>query len=180
MPGRKGHGRTIEERKEWRRLDRLAHPARYKAYEQQYMARYREKNGPREDKTWFLYGISYSTKQAMIDLQEGHCMICDVEMTLPHIDHDHETGYVRGILCPRCNLGLGYFVDSPDLLLNAARYLLLWDDLQSRHTSSLILNSRAGWRSWLSGRRVTQSLLMTIREWTGRRWTTISVPEPGT
>lgn len=40
-----------------------------------------------------------------------------------HIDHDHKSGVVRGVLCNRCNLGLGYFQDDPQCLINAAVYL---------------------------------------------------------
>lgn len=39
------------------------------------------------------------------------------------IDHDHNTGAVRGILCQQCNLGLGYFKDSPAILKSAIEYL---------------------------------------------------------
>lgn len=57
--------------------------------------------------------------------QEFRCGICK---TLPPssrrlaIDHDHRTGIVRGLLCTKCNIGLGYF-ETPELLNNAIAYL---------------------------------------------------------
>jgi hypothetical protein len=60
-----------------------------------------------------------------------HCEICGASETVTRsgrvrrltIDHNHETGEIRGILCSRCNTGLGMFRDSPDLLRAATAYL---------------------------------------------------------
>jgi len=40
-----------------------------------------------------------------------------------HVDHDHKTGKIRGLLCKRCNVGMGYFKDDPSILKKAVRYL---------------------------------------------------------
>jgi hypothetical protein len=54
----------------------------------------------------------------------GHkCWICGREQVSLFLDHDHLTGYVRGLLCPSCNRGIGMFVDDPALLQNAVVYL---------------------------------------------------------
>lgn len=55
------------------------------------------------------------------------CAICGVDKPGGrggwHLDHDHETGALRGALCWRCNSGLGKMKDSPDVLAKALRYL---------------------------------------------------------
>lgn len=57
----------------------------------------------------------------------GKCWICQQPETVPGrslaIDHDHQTGAVRGFLCYRCNTVLGRMQDSPDLFRRAADYL---------------------------------------------------------
>jgi hypothetical protein len=51
------------------------------------------------------------------------CVICGCRETL-RIDHSHQVGRVRGLLCDPCNKGLGFFRDDPTLLLRAADYVL--------------------------------------------------------
>lgn len=65
---------------------------------------------------------------ALREKQDGKCAICGKPEALAakgtfHIDHDHETGFVRGLLCSACNLGIGHFRDDPILMLKAIRYL---------------------------------------------------------
>lgn len=68
------------------------------------------------------YGL---TPEAAADLkarQNGRCIIC-LRAPAVHVDHDHVTGEVRGVLCFRCNAGLGQLGDSPHTLRRAADYL---------------------------------------------------------
>lgn len=74
------------------------------------------------------YGMTPAEADALLADQDGACAICGEPIVRFHIDHDHETGKVRGALCARCNLGLGYFRDSRQILANAIAYL---SDFQS-------------------------------------------------
>ena len=58
----------------------------------------------------------------MLAAQGGLCAICR-EAPAEHVDHDHETGQVRGLLCFNCNGALGQFRDRTDLMLRAVAYL---------------------------------------------------------
>lgn len=80
------------------------------------------------------YGITLDQYWEMHADQNGGCAICGSETSnnsratkfLPlFIDHCHDTGEVRGLLCSKCNHGLGLFNDSTDLLDQAIQYLLL-------------------------------------------------------
>lgn len=91
-------------------------------------------------------------KKALAD-QGGVCAICRQPETAPvglgkhsriknlSIDHDHQTKVFRGLLCTRCNQGLGYFRDDPDLLVAAIRYL---SSARSKHE----INSLEQSASW--------------------------------
>lgn len=54
------------------------------------------------------YGITTATEQEMLLAQGGVCAICTTPLARHHIDHDHKSGAVRGLLCARCNLGVGH------------------------------------------------------------------------
>lgn len=74
------------------------------------------------------YGITPEIFAEMLEAQSGVCAICggtDLEQSRKHlsVDHDHITGAVRGLLCDRCNRGIGLFRDDPDALESAAAYL---------------------------------------------------------
>ncbi len=71
-----------------------------------------------------LFGVTPEVFEAMSTGQEGKCGICK---TVPsetfHVDHCHQTGRVRALLCRRCNLLIGSVDDSPQLLQTAIAYL---------------------------------------------------------
>ncbi len=72
------------------------------------------------------FGLTVEEYDAMLEEQGGGCVLCGhpgyAEIAL-HVDHDHATGRVRGLLCVCCNNGLGQFRENPELLRAAARYV---------------------------------------------------------
>ena len=81
--------------------------------------------------------ITADLYREILAIQGNHCPLCgdypDVKARAFAIDHDHGTERLRGILCARCNGGLGMFRDNPTMLRRAADYLEFWRD---------------GWRMW--------------------------------
>jgi len=73
------------------------------------------------------YGITYEERQKILESQNNSCAICSKkEMTNTKklaIDHSHVTSKVRGLLCHQCNLGIGNFSDSIEILKSAIQYL---------------------------------------------------------
>lgn len=75
------------------------------------------------------YGLTEGDYESMLAEQGGGCAVCrattvrQTGIKFFHVDHCHETGEVRGLLCGPCNKGLGAFSDDPALLLRAAEYL---------------------------------------------------------
>lgn len=89
----------------------------------------------RSKRVQYLYGISAKKYQELLTAQDG-CAICRCaepggRWNTWHVDHDHAhcpgkracESCVRGLLCNRCNLALGYFRDDPQLFAAALRYL---------------------------------------------------------
>jgi Recombination endonuclease VII len=68
------------------------------------------------------YGISELEVRQMLDRQMGVCAIC-LAAPAGHVDHDHTSSEVRGMLCFNCNGGLGQFKDDPERLQRAIDYL---------------------------------------------------------
>lgn len=68
------------------------------------------------------YGLTSADVDAMVEAQGGVCALCR-ERKPEHVDHDHVTGVVRGVLCFCCNQGLGNFRDRADVMRHAISYL---------------------------------------------------------
>ena len=78
--------------------------------------------GPRNYHLRRRYGIALEHYEQMLAEQNGMCAIC-LEAPAQHVDHDHRTNQVRGLLCFNCNGALGQFRDRTDLMLRAVAYL---------------------------------------------------------
>lgn len=90
-------------------------------------------------RTMRRYGLTEESYQALFAAQGGHCGICDSAewgVKGPQIDHCHETGEVRWLLCALCNSGLGMFRHDPTLLRQAA------DRLEEQRARSTLLRSK--------------------------------------
>ncbi len=68
------------------------------------------------------YGITEAERDEMIASQRGLCVIC-LKAPAVQVDHCHETGKVRGVLCFNCNSAIGKLGDDPDALRRAIAYL---------------------------------------------------------
>lgn len=76
------------------------------------------------------YGLSFDDVKNMFVEQGGKCAICGFKFEQRkdfQIDHNHENGEVRQLLCSSCNKGLGCFKDDPQAILNALDYILKWN-----------------------------------------------------
>jgi hypothetical protein len=69
------------------------------------------------------YDLTPEDIEELFVAQDGACAICGEALQEYHIDHSHECGGVRGLLCRSCNVGLGFFQDSVERLTAAIRYL---------------------------------------------------------
>lgn len=98
-----------------------------KAARKKYLASVKGKLAARKSGIKYRYGISLMQYEQLLSQQHGKCAICYCDEPSGagqwHIDHCHETGKIRGLLCHHCNISLGGFKDSVDLLQNAINYL---------------------------------------------------------
>lgn len=88
------------------------------------------------------YGITLEDYNKLFSDQKGCCVICNIhqtELKRPlDVDHNHKTGKVRGLLCAKCNTGIGLFNDNVELLNKVIEYLE--NDKNSIKVDSVNLN----------------------------------------
>lgn len=136
----------VEYRKQWNKIHKesnnlksrmydLAHPEEKRIRNKNYYEKNKEKSLAysriySRNKT---YGITEEIYNTILNKQGGGCAICGLKETAVgkitkrvkplSVDHDHNTGKIRGLLCEKCNHGLGWFMDNKELLINAVNYL---------------------------------------------------------
>lgn len=121
-------------KKEWREANPEHVSDYFKAYKKEWRAgrREEERNQSRKYRLKREYGLTVEQYDDMLQRQGGACAICksdDLQVIKTgrvralSVDHCHETGDVRGLLCSNCNVGLGYLRDSVDIIDGAIGYL---------------------------------------------------------
>lgn len=111
--------RTKEQAKKYASDWRLRNPGRVKAMDRATSLR-------------SLYGITVQQYDEMLRSQQGVCAICKGSCASGRnlaVDHDHNTGKIRGLLCGNCNQGIGRFSDDQEIMQAAINYI-------NRHAAS--------------------------------------------
>lgn len=114
-------------KRRWAEANRDYHARKTREYGERHVDRVRANKRRVHLKNY--YGITPEQYDALLLEQDARCSICGTNnpgRKDKHwsIDHDHETGKVRALLCHSCNVGLGHFEDNPDLLKKALDYLI--------------------------------------------------------
>jgi len=84
--------------------------------------RYRSRRRKKENALKRIYGITLEDWNLWFEKQKGRCAICGVEAELC-VDHCHVTSRVRGLLCHKCNKGIGLLGDNENGVKQALKYL---------------------------------------------------------
>ena len=95
-----------------------------RAYHEEYRRTHRVLTNLRSQTS--KHGVTAEWMRNQLVGQAGRCGVCGLVMSPgrdTHVDHDHATGRVRGLLCARCNKVLGFAGDSARVLLAAAKYV---------------------------------------------------------
>ena len=130
---------TRARRKAWyaenrnREIDRvrvwqLENPEKVHATMERFVGAGKRKLSNRKSHLKRKYGLTLEEFDELLASQGGGCAICG-RPDADNVDHDHDTGRVRGILCFKCNVAVGQMDDDGDRLIAAAAYLARYDEL---------------------------------------------------
>lgn len=111
--------RAIARTLRWQRDNRERYNAKQRAYRRKNAGKDREYHLKKQ------FGLTQAEYERRLEEQGGGCAVCGNPpgKTSLHVDHDHDTGALRGLLCMRCNNALGLFREQPQLLENGMRYV---------------------------------------------------------
>lgn len=100
-------------------------PVKRREVKRKYWKKYSKKNTEKIRAKNFRdrYGIGIEEYEALKDQQDGKCSICETVGHVLYVDHCHDTKKIRGLLCQKCNTGIGMLQDSIEVLKKALRYL---------------------------------------------------------
>ena len=144
--------KSKEDRNAYRKKWQQEHKAEVKAERKEYYQNHKEEMArnhkeyrqlhPEVTRKHLLkkfYSITPEEYKLLEDKQEGKCAICGEKETSKHrisgkttklaVDHNHTTGKIRDLLCRSCNIGIGSFKDSWELMESASIYLKRWQTL---------------------------------------------------
>ena len=79
-----------------------------------------------------MYGLTPEQYKMILKRQKNKCTVCPTKLSKLsskeiHIDHNHKTGKVRGILCQKCNLALGLLLESVNIIKSLLNYIGQFD-----------------------------------------------------
>lgn len=114
-------GQCHECRTAYRKRKYAEDPERAKAYAREWKERNRDRI-PHYSRR-YRHGIEPEDFTRLLEAQNGRCAICAVQTDDLRVDHCHSRKMIRGLLCDRCNRGIGFFDDDPDVLRVAAEYV---------------------------------------------------------
>jgi hypothetical protein len=136
---RRNRAKLTEKAREWRKNNNGKHndinrawnkrnPEKALAMRQRWKANNPERVKAIQIKSWLKpYGITQEQYIAIFEAQGRRCKICRTDSPTSkrkwQIDHCHDTGQIRGILCHNCNVGLGHFRDNPKFMKAAAAHV---------------------------------------------------------
>lgn len=136
MPAKSRLGININQHRS--KEDRLAYQREWRKLNKDKVKRYEAKKNA--SKPWLKrrYGMTKEDYEYRLEQQNYRCAICQTREPggnhkVFHVDHSHKWGHVRGLLCDKCNRGLGYFNDDVSTLVAAAYYLQENDVASNTH-----------------------------------------------
>lgn len=119
-------GRTCKMCKKFRTRDwRTKHPIKSKLIYQKSNEKRRKEGKFRDWHLQKLYKMTLTQFNELTKKQNCRCAICQVQSHRSlHVDHDHKTNKIRGLLCYKCNSLLGYAKDNVTILKSAIKFLM--------------------------------------------------------